>query len=64
MVDNETGQCTQGRLGELEDEPIPVDKECSMCKQRKLLLEFDYSLTAKDRLCFVRLVRMKREKQI
>ena len=31
-----------------QDEPIPIDKECSMCKQRKLLSEFDIAHKSSD----------------
>ena len=31
------------------DEPIPIDKECTMCKQRKLLSAFDLAHKSKDK---------------
>src|SRR5215469_8252903 len=36
-------------MARLEDEPIPVDKECPVCKKRKLLSEFVLAHKSSDK---------------
>ena len=36
-------------MARLEDEPIPVDKECPVCKEHKLLSEFDLAHKSSDK---------------
>ena len=36
-----------------ESKPIPVSKKCRVCKEEKLLSEFDFSNKAKDKRCSI-----------